>query len=68
MTPTQLRTTLARIGLTQAGAARLIGVGDRTFRRWACDEQSIPVPIVRLFALLERDPTAVAWLRDGQDK
>jgi hypothetical protein len=35
MTPTQYRDALARLGLTQVAAGRLLGVGDRTSRRWA---------------------------------
>jgi hypothetical protein len=35
ITPTQYRTALARLDLTQVAAARLLGIGDRTSRRWA---------------------------------
>src|SRR5262245_60671623 len=35
MTPAQYRDALARLGLTQGAAARLLGVEDRTSRRWA---------------------------------
>lgn len=35
MTANQYRSALARLGLTQVGAAKLFGIGDRTARRWA---------------------------------
>jgi hypothetical protein len=35
MTPAQYRDALARLDLTQVAAARLLGVDDRTSRRWA---------------------------------
>ena len=35
MTPAQYRDALTRLGLTQAAAARLLGIDDRTSRRWA---------------------------------
>jgi hypothetical protein len=35
MTPDQFRAALARLGLTQAGAAALVGADPRTARRWA---------------------------------
>lgn len=35
MTANQFRAALARLELSQLGAARLFGVGERTARRWA---------------------------------
>jgi hypothetical protein len=35
MTPAQYRDALARLDLTQVAAARLLGINDRTSRRWA---------------------------------
>ena len=57
MTPTQLRDTLARLGLTQTGAARLLGVDERTMRRWCAEEgtpqhRRMPEPAARLLRLL----------------
>jgi len=58
MSPSQLRATLARLGLTQSEAARLLGVDDRTMRRWCCAERGIPEPVARLLWLLLRHGTA----------
>lgn len=33
-TPTNLRLALARLGMTQAALARLLGVATRTLRQW----------------------------------
>jgi hypothetical protein len=35
MTPAQYRNALFHLGLTQVAAAQLLGVDDRTSRRWA---------------------------------
>lgn len=35
MTANQYRAALSRLGLTQVGAARLLGVNEATSRRWA---------------------------------
>jgi hypothetical protein len=35
MTAAQYRDALSRLGLTQMAAARLLGIDDRTSRRWA---------------------------------
>lgn len=35
MTPNQYRAAIAKLGLSQVGAARLFGVNDVTSRRWA---------------------------------
>jgi hypothetical protein len=35
MTPAQYRDALSRLDLTQVAAARLLGIDDRTSRRWA---------------------------------
>jgi hypothetical protein len=42
MTPTQYATAIERLGLTQVGAARFFGVGDRTSRRWISGEYDVP--------------------------
>jgi hypothetical protein len=38
--------------LTQARAARLLGVDDRTSRRWACGERDIAPPAERFLRYL----------------
>ena len=37
-TPTNLRLALARLGMTQAALARLLGVSDRTLRQWLVED------------------------------
>lgn len=46
MTANQFRAALARLELSQLGAARLFRVGERTARRWAEDGVSGPVAIM----------------------
>ena len=52
MTATQFRTALDRLNLSQLGAARLFGTGERTPRRWALGERSVPPAIAILLRLL----------------
>ena len=42
MTARQLRNALRKAGMTQVGFAKMIGVNDRTVRRWISGE--LPVP------------------------
>jgi hypothetical protein len=46
MTPNQLRTTLARIGLSQRGAARLLDIDERTMRKYVAGDLVIPEMLV----------------------
>ena len=52
MTATQFRAALDRLNLSQLGAARLFGTGERTPRRWALGERSVPPAIAILLRLL----------------
>lgn len=52
MTADEYRETLEALGLTQGGGARLLGVDDRTSRRWACGEREIPPPAERFLRYL----------------
>ena len=53
MTPDEYRDTLTRLGLSQVGAARALGVDERTSRRWAHGEREIPPPVVVALVLME---------------
>ena len=46
MTPKQLRATLARIGLSQRAAARLLDINDRTMRKYVAGDLVIPELLV----------------------
>jgi DNA-binding transcriptional regulator YiaG len=50
MTPAEYRDAIAALGLTQVGAADLLGVDARTSRRWISGERKV-------------DPTAERFLR-----
>lgn len=52
MNPNQYREVLAKLGLTQGGGARLLGVDERTSRRWANGEREIPPPVQRFLRYL----------------
>lgn len=52
MTPDEYRVTIATLGLSQLAAARLLGVDDRTSRRWANGERDIPPPAARFLRYL----------------
>ena len=46
MDPVQLRKLLDKAGLTQTEAARLVGLTDRTMRRYASGETKVPRVVV----------------------
>lgn len=52
MSPDEYRDALARLDLTQVAAARLLGVDERTSRRWATGERDVPPPAVRFLRYL----------------
>lgn len=52
MTSDEYREALDALGLTQNAAAKLLGVDDRTSRRWACGERDIPPPAERFLRYL----------------
>ena len=60
MTPDEYRNALVALGLTQGGCARLLGVDERTSRRWANGERDIPPPVQRFLRYL------IATKRSGE--
>lgn len=62
--PAEFRAQIARLGLSQLGAARLLGVDGRTVRRWAIGEREVPETVLRLLTACERHPDLVAELSD----
>lgn len=52
MTAKQFQSAIDRLGLSQVGAARLLGADPRTARRWALGERSVPTPIEILLRLM----------------
>jgi len=52
MSPDEYREAIERLGLSQNGAARLLGVDERTSRRWALGERDIPPPAERFLRYL----------------
>ena len=52
MNPQQYRAAIETLGLSQVAAAKLLGVDERTSRRWACGERDVPPPAVRFLRYL----------------
>ncbi len=52
MTADEYREALARLDLSQVAGARLLGVDDRTSRRWATGERDVPGPAARFLNYL----------------
>ena len=52
MTPAEYAAILARLNLTQVGAARLLGISERTSRRYAAGDAAIPEPTAMLLRLM----------------
>jgi DNA-binding transcriptional regulator YiaG len=52
VTADEYRNALAQLDLSQVAAARLLGVDDRTSRRWAAGERDVPPPAARFLQYL----------------
>lgn len=52
MTHDEYRQMIGHLGLSQNAAARLLGVDERTSRRWALGERDIPPPAERFLRYL----------------
>ncbi len=52
MTPIQYRAAIKKLGLSQNGAARFLGVHSRTSQRWALGELPVPLAVEMLFGLM----------------
>jgi len=52
MTANQFRTALDRLKLSQLGAARLFQSNERTVRRWAIGERSVPITVGIMLKLM----------------
>ena len=52
MTADEYRDAIALLDLSQVAAARLLGVDDRTSRRWATGERDVPPPAERFLRYL----------------
>jgi len=62
MTPDQIRDTLNRLELTTTRAAQLVGVDDRTMRKWLAGERGMPEPVIRLLRLVLEDRGLISKL------
>lgn len=60
MNSAEYRAALHSLGVTQAEAARLLGVDLRTSQKWACGERSVPAPAVMLLTYMGRYGTEMA--------
>ena len=47
MSGNQYQQAIARLDLSQVDAVKLLGVDERTSRRWARDERDVPAPVAR---------------------
>lgn len=68
MNSTDYRDTLAKLGLTQPGAARFLGVNERTSRYWANDQRPIPEAVAMFLLYLVATKTKPAKVLKLLDK
>jgi DNA-binding transcriptional regulator YiaG len=65
MTNAQLiRAAMSATGQSARGLARLIGVDERTMRRWLADESPVPGPALALFRILRAEPHTLLLMGD----
>lgn len=65
MTPAELSAILARLGLTQAGAASVLGVSPRAMRMWIAGDRAIPRPVGKLLRLIDAGALTPDAVRDA---
>jgi DNA-binding transcriptional regulator YiaG len=65
MTSLQFRNVIAKIGLSQVQAARVLGVTPRTVRRWALDEVKIPPTAAKLLRLMQMGEISTQQVKDA---
>ncbi len=54
MTPKQYADAIERLGLSQRGAGRFLGVDERTSRKWIAGDARIPESAAKLLRLMVR--------------
>jgi hypothetical protein len=66
MTARQLRMALKRLGTSQRGMARILGINERSMRGYVslADERRIPEPIAVLISLLADGKITVADIEE----
>ncbi len=54
MTPKQYADALERLGLSQRGAGKFLGVDERTVRKWVAGDARVPGSVGKLLRLMVR--------------
>ncbi len=54
MTPKQYADAIERLGLSQRGAGKFLGVDERTSRKWIAGDARIPEAVAKLLRLMIR--------------
>lgn len=68
MTSKQFCAALDMLKLTQTGAAKILDANDRTVRRWASDERSVPKQVGILLRLMLHGVITPADIEASHDK
>ena len=54
VTPSQYATAIEKLGLSQRGAGKFLGVDERTSRKWIAGDARIPESAAKLLRLMVR--------------
>ena len=65
MTPTLYRFCLDTLNLSQRAAGRLLGVGERTSRRWALGEARVHMTAAILLRLLAKGRVSLSDVKEA---
>lgn len=65
MTPTDFRSIIEGLHLTQMEASRVLGVSGRAVRAWIAGDRAIPEPLAKLLRLLASGAVTVDQVRDA---
>ena len=68
MNGTEYGKAIERLGLSQVGAAKLLGVNDRTSRRWIADEVPIPISVAVTLRLMIKKQIDIDYVQAITDR
>ena len=63
----RLRTALTELGLSQSGAARILGISERTMRRYCADQLDVPPVVFMALRDMKAKRAADEATRIGQE-
>lgn len=68
MTPKDVRSIRTKLGLSQRDASVLLGGGEKSFYRYEAGKSPIPLTLINLLTLLDKDPQRLVEIYASRDR